>query len=64
MNSVLFSSVSALLKKKIKPYHIVRFPFQLLIHSYSSYYQYAYTLPAVLLPSWRERGCNLGPHLS
>lgn len=55
MNSVGFFSVSGLLKMKIKLYHTVRFPLHLFTHCYFHCYQYVFTLPAVILLSWRER---------
>lgn len=55
MYSVGFFPISALLKMKIKPYHIVRFPLHLLTHCYFHCYQYGFALTAVILLSWRER---------
>lgn len=55
MNSVDFLPISALVKRKIKPYHIVRFPLPLLTHCYFHSYQYVFALPAVILLNWRER---------
>lgn len=51
MNSVIFLPISALLKMKSKPYHIIRFPLHPLTHCYFHCYQHVFTLPAVSLPS-------------